>query len=68
MLKLLDVPKKTLDLVASFADVVIELGIHLIPALDLGLQVFNRAVDIPQRTLLGTVLGFLVLQMGFQLV
>lgn len=67
MLKLLNVSKKPLDLVAGFANVVIQLGVHLITALNLGLQVFDRAVDVPQRTLLRTVLGFLVFKMGLQL-
>ena len=46
LLELFDVGEKALNLVTSFADIVIELGVCLVPSVDLGLEIFDRAVDI----------------------
>lgn len=48
MLELVDVSEKALDLVTGFVDVVIELIVHLVPSLDLRLEVLHCSVDIAQ--------------------
>lgn len=68
MLELLDIPEEAFDLVAGFVDIVVELIVHLISPVNLRLEVFHRSVNIAQRTLLRVVFGFLLFEMGFQLV
>lgn len=46
LLELLNVGKKALNLVTSFVDIVIELGVRLVPSIDLGLEILNGAIDI----------------------
>lgn len=67
MLDLFDVTKETFNLISSTVEIVIELGVHLITAIDLGLKVLHSAINISQGALLGAVFGLLIFQMGFEL-
>ena len=57
-MKLVNVTKKAFDLVPTFVDFVIELGIQFIPSINLRLKILNGAVDITKGALLGIVFTF----------
>ena len=67
MLELLDVAKEPFNFIASSVDIVIQLGVHLVSPVDLGLEVLDSAINIAKRALLGAVLALLVFQVGFKL-
>lgn len=67
MLELIDISEKSLNLVPSFADIVVKLSIDLLPTIDLGLKILDGAIDVAQRALLGAVLALLVFEMGLEL-
>ena len=67
MLELLDVAEEPFNLVPSSVDIVIQLGVHLVPSVNLGLEVLDSAVNIAKRALLRAVLALLIFQMGFKL-
>lgn len=67
LLKFLDVAEKSFNLVPSPVDVVIQLRVHLIASLDLGLKVLHGAVNVAERALLRVVFALLIFEMGFQL-
>lgn len=67
MLEFFDVAEKTLDLVAAFVDILVELVVHLLSAFDLRLEVFDCAVDVAEGSLLSVMFAFLLFEVGFQL-
>jgi hypothetical protein len=60
MLELLDVVKQSFNLVTSPVDIVIQLGVHLVPPLNLRLEVLDSAVNVAKRALLRAVLALLI--------
>ena len=68
MLELFNVAKEPLNLVPGSVDIVIQLGVHLIPPVNLGLEVLDSAVNITKRALLRAVLVLLFFQVGFKLI
>jgi hypothetical protein len=67
LLKLIDVAKKSLDLVAALVEFLIQLGVHLLPSINLSLKIFDCAVNITKRALLGAILILLLFKVGLQL-
>jgi hypothetical protein len=67
MLEFFNVAKEPLNLVPSSVDIVIQLGVHLISPVNLGLEVLDSAVNITKRALLRAVLVLLFFQVGFKL-
>jgi hypothetical protein len=67
MLDLLNITEEAFNLVPSTVEIVSELGVHLIAAIDLGLEILDSAINITKRALLGTMLALLIFQMSFEL-
>ena len=67
LLELVDVYEESFDLVPSLVDVVIELSVHLVASIDLGLEILDGAINVAQRALLGAVLVLLLFEMGLKL-
>lgn len=67
LLELVDIHEESFNLVPSLADVVIELGVHLVTSIDLGLEILDGSINVAQRTLLGAVLVLLLFEMGLKL-
>ena len=57
-MQLFDCGKEATDAVAGFGNVVGKLGVYLFAALDLGLEVFNGAVDVADGARFGGAGGF----------
>lgn len=61
MLDFLNVTKEALNLFPGAVDIIIELRVDFIPAIDLGLEVLDSAINIAKGTLFGTVFALLLL-------
>lgn len=59
MLDFFNVTKEALNLFPSAVDIVSELGIYFVPAINLGLEVLDSAINIAKGTLFGTVFALL---------
>jgi hypothetical protein len=67
LLELLNILKKPFDPISSLVDLVIKLSVHLVPSIDLGLEVLDGTIDIAEGALLSSVFALLLFEMGFQL-
>lgn len=67
MLQLINVAEEAFDLVPSFVDIIVQLGIDLVTSVNLGLKIFDGTIDVAKRALLGVVLVLLLFEMGFKL-
>jgi hypothetical protein len=59
--------EKAFDLVPRLADVVTQLRIDLVTALDLRLEIFDRAVNIADRSEVRAAFGIVVFELFLEL-
>jgi hypothetical protein len=67
LLEFLDILEEPFNPIPSLFDLIIKLRVHLVPSVDLGLEVLDCTIDIAERALLSSVLALLLFEIGFQL-
>ena len=67
LLKFIDALEETRNLLLGLVHVVAKLNIDLLTSINLGLEILDSTVNVPQRALLGTILVLLVFQVGLKL-
>lgn len=67
LVKLLDITEKTLSLIPTLVDLVVELGIQFLAPVNLRLKILDRTVNIAKGTLFGSILVLLFFEVGLEL-